>query len=160
MPSYDYPRPALTADIIVTRCQRRTRIPGKPLPMLVYEALLIRRGGEPFQGKWALPGGYVNEGETVRQAASRELREETGLLVNPGDLAFVGLYDEPGRDPRGWVVSGAFHVHMAPEQQAWPADDAVEATWWPLNQPLPELAFDHETIIADWLCAEMAREDD
>lgn len=70
--------------------------------------LLIRRYWPPFADRWALPGGHVDRGETARQAAVRELREETGITVPANDLGLVGVYDEPGRDPRGRYVSVAF----------------------------------------------------
>src|SRR4051812_3054373 len=76
--------------------------------------VLVRRGSEPFEGRWALPGGFVEGGETVRQAAVREAAEETGLTVEVSRL--VGVYSEPDRDPRGHNVSVAF---------SWPASSPV-----------------------------------
>lgn len=111
------------------------------------ELLLVLRGSEPFGGRWALPGGFVDPNERAKAAGARELREETGLELTPERL--VGVYDKPGRDPRGWTVSVA-HLAVVPEAlEATGGDDAAEARWWRLDElPLP-LAFDHELIIAD-----------
>ncbi|MEU5902671.1 NUDIX hydrolase [Streptomyces venezuelae] len=109
--------------------------------------LLIERRWAPHQGAWALPGGHVDRGETSRQAAARELHEETGLRVPPGELREIGCYDQPGRDPRGRYVTVAY-LAVVPAQSAVRAgDDAVAGLWWPL-QELPPLAFDHADILA------------
>src|SRR5262245_6625133 len=98
--TYEFPRPAFTADLAVF-----ARVEGE------VRVLLIRRGHEPFAGRWALPGGFVDEGETALEAAVRELKEEAGLDVPPDRIEPFGLFDAPGRDPRGWTVSAAFlHV--------------------------------------------------
>lgn len=140
MPHYDYPRPALTADTLLFS----TSASGE------RTLLLIRRGGEPFTGLWALPGGFVNEGETSRDAAMRELQEETGVAVSADALVPIGLYDAPGRDPRGWTISMAYALEMEGEPRAEGRDDAADARWWPTDR-LPELAFDHAQIVADAL---------
>ena len=91
----NYPKPALTADIaIFAGTGKRCRL------------LLIRRGGHPFLGCWALPGGFADEGETIERTAARELEEETG--ISGLELRLVGVYSAPGRDPRGWTVSAAY----------------------------------------------------
>jgi 8-oxo-dGTP diphosphatase len=106
--------------------------------------VLIRRGGEPFEGQWALPGGFVEVGETVHEAAVREAAEETGLAVEISRL--VGVYSEPDRDPRGHNVSVAFLVRvLGGQMQA--ASDASEVAV--LDPDTVELAFDHRRIIAD-----------
>ncbi len=110
--------------------------------------LLIQRANEPFAGGWALPGGFVMEYEPVRQAAARELVEETGLCVQ--ELEWLGVYDTPGRDPRGWTVSVVFLARLAEREAVKGADDAREARWFDA-QDLPTLAFDHDTIVADAL---------
>ena len=107
--------------------------------------VLIRRGSEPFEGKWALPGGFVDVGETVREAAVREVAEETGLAVEVSRL--VGVYSEPDRDPRGHNVSVAFLAHVLGGQQMQAASDAAEVEV--LDPNTVELAFDHSRIIAD-----------
>ncbi|WP_406531203.1 NUDIX domain-containing protein [Streptomyces sp. I8-5] len=108
--------------------------------------LLIKRGWPPFEGAWALPGGHVDVGETSREAAARELREETGVLVDPGDLRQIGVYDAPDRDPRGRYVSVAYAVEVPEGTIAQAGDDAADVRWWPLSD-LPPLAFDHADII-------------
>ena len=106
--------------------------------------VLIRRGSEPFEGQWALPGGFVDVGETVHEAAVRETAEETGLAVEISRL--VGVYSEPDRDPRGHNVSVAFVVQvLSGQMQA--ASDASEVDV--LDPDTVELAFDHRRIIAD-----------
>jgi 8-oxo-dGTP diphosphatase len=112
--------------------------------------LLIRRGHPPFAGDWALPGGFVEEGERVADAAPRELAEETGLKT--GRLALLGVYDTPGRDPRGWTVSVVYLTRVPAEMAVSGADDASDARWF-RSTALPELAFDHGAIIADALSA-------
>jgi 8-oxo-dGTP diphosphatase len=106
--------------------------------------VLIRRGSEPFEGQWALPGGFVEIGETVEEAAMREAAEETGLAVEISRL--VGVYSDPNRDPRGHNVSVAFLAQvLSGQMQA--ASDASEVDG--LAPDSVELAFDHRQIIAD-----------
>lgn len=110
--------------------------------------LLIRRGSEPFEGRWALPGGFVEIGETVEEAAAREAEEETGLRVEM--LRLVGVYSDPNRDPRGHNVSCAFLARPAPGSgDPSAATDATEAEF--LDPSAAELAFDHDRIVADAL---------
>ena len=104
----------------------------------------IRRGGDPYEGRWALPGGFVEVGETVEQAAVREAAEETGLAVELARL--VGVYSEPERDPRGHNVSLAFLARVLSGELS-AATDAAEASL--LDPASVELAFDHRRIIAD-----------
>ena len=106
--------------------------------------VLVRRGSEPYEGQWALPGGFVEVGETVKQAAVREAAEETGLAVEVSRL--VGVYSEPGRDPRGHNVSVAFLVRVLSGQMK-AASDAAEVDV--LDPGSVELAFDHARIISD-----------
>jgi 8-oxo-dGTP diphosphatase len=130
---YDYPRPALTADVIVL-----TR---EPAPRV----LLIRRRHPPFAGSWALPGGFVDADEPLDTAARRELREETGLELT--ELTQMHTFGDPGRDPRGWTVSVAFAAVVDPATvQPVADDDAAEVAWHPLDH-LPTLAFDHEKVL-------------
>ena len=140
--SYIYPRVGLTVDVLC---------------FFGEELLLIRRGAEPFEGAWALPGGYVEvsdeagQGETLRAAAARELHEETGLKVAEAELIEVGTFAAPGRDPRQRNVTVAFAVELSGEggpERAEPTagDDAAEARWFRLNS-LPPLAFDHDEIV-------------
>jgi len=131
---YDYARPAVTVDIVVVTREKRLRV------------LLIRRKHEPFAGCWALPGGFVDKGETLVQAARRELHEETGLKLSRLEQLFT--FGDPGRDPRGWTVSVAFITRVdAKKVKAVAADDAAEVGWHPVDR-LPPLAFDHRTILS------------
>lgn len=136
MPHYDFHRLALTADVAAIA-------PGADGPRV----LLIRRGNPPFQGQWALPGGFVDEGERPEDAARRELAEETGVRVS-GPLHIVGVYGEPGRDPRGWTVSAVYLAILEAEVDVEADDDAAEARWFTVGD-LPSLAFDHHLIVAD-----------
>jgi 8-oxo-dGTP diphosphatase len=133
--AYKYPRPALTVDLLLATPGPRPRV------------LLIRRKHEPFAGRWALPGGFVDEGETLETAARRELLEETGVTV--AALEQFRTYGDPGRDPRGWTVSVVYLVRVAAEQlRPQAGDDAAEVSWFSLDE-LPELAFDHARILGD-----------
>lgn len=118
--------------------------------LLVEEGrvLLVQRGKDPFAGAWALPGGFVEVGETVEAACVRELAEETGIEAEIQRL--VGVYSDPERDPRGHVVSAPFLVERASEAGGEPegGDDAAEAAWFALDE-LPAMAFDHGEILAD-----------
>ncbi|SYZ74446.1 NUDIX hydrolase [Candidatus Zixiibacteriota bacterium] len=112
-----------------------------------HEIVLIKRGVEPFKGDWAIPGGGVEIGETVEQAAVREAKEETGLDIKLTGL--VGVYSDPGRDPRGHTVSIVYHA--IPVGGNMNADtDAAEVikTADLFKNPL---AFDHKNILEDWL---------
>jgi 8-oxo-dGTP diphosphatase len=132
--SYDYPRPALTVDIAIVTREANSRV------------LLIKRKNEPFAGKWALPGGFVEENEPLADAARRELQEETGAKV----LALEQLYTagDPGRDPRGWTVSVAYLAQVDPKTiKAKAADDAAAVRWFRLDE-LPDLAFDHAILLS------------
>jgi 8-oxo-dGTP diphosphatase len=129
-------RPFLTVDVVV--------LTAAPAPRL----LLVQRGYPPFAGCWALPGGFVEDGEQVAGAAARELLEETGLHAGP--LQLLGVYDTPGRDPRGWTVSIAYLARVQTELTVSGADDARDARWFDANA-LPKPAFDHAAIIGDAL---------
>jgi GAF domain-containing protein len=117
----DYPRPSVTADMAVFREGERG-----------MELLLIRRGGHPFLGKWALPGGFSEPGETVDETAARELREETNLEGLP--LTPFGFFSTPGRDVRAWTMSEGFAAILpadSPEPVA--GDDARETGWFTVD---------------------------
>lgn len=108
--------------------------------------LLIRRASDPYEGQWALPGGFVEVGETLEEAAAREAEEETGLKVEI--VRLVGVYSAPDRDPRGHNVSCAYLARVR-EGELSAASDAAEASF--LDPSTVELAFDHEKIVADAL---------
>ncbi len=109
------------------------------------EVLLVKRGIPPFAGKWAIPGGFVHEEESLSDAALRELREETGV----DDVYLEQLYSfgEPGRDPRERIVTVAYFALISSERTRVAAgSDAAEARWWKVDE-VPELAFDHGEIL-------------
>jgi 8-oxo-dGTP diphosphatase len=126
----------LTVDVVVLR---KASVPS---------LLLVQRAHPPFAGEWALPGGFVEEGEQVVDAAPRELAEETGLRT--GSLRLLGVYDTPGRDPRGWTVSVVYLATVQAEEPVSGADDARDARWFSTDG-LPKLAFDHAMIVTDAL---------
>jgi 8-oxo-dGTP diphosphatase len=109
--------------------------------------LMVQRKNPPYKGCLALPGGFVEMGETVEQAARRELAEETGMEATK--LSLVGVYSKPGRDPRGHVCSVAFLADV--ERAEAKAGDDAEAVAWIKNFDDIEIAFDHREIITDAL---------
>ena len=116
-----YPAPYLTADVVLLSTDGRV--------------LLIRRKGHPFLGCLALPGGFVNPDESAKDAALRELNEETGAVLAEVDLHEIGLFSKPGRDPRGWIVSDAFFAVVDPNAVTVSAgDDAADAGWIPVRR--------------------------
>ena len=132
--TYKYPRPALTADVIVITKEETPRV------------LLIKRGGEPFKGCWAFPGGFMEMDETTEQCAMRELQEETGLSINT--LHQIGAYSKVDRDPRGRTITVAYLAIVDTAIEATAQDDAAKAEWFPIDA-LPPLAFDHADIMRD-----------
>jgi 8-oxo-dGTP diphosphatase len=108
--------------------------------------LLIRRKNEPFKGANALPGGFVDIGETVEAACRREVQEEVGIEL--GDLSLVGVYSDPKRDPRGHTVSVAYLALLSRAVSPRSGSDAEGAEWIKDWRKLP-LAFDHAKIIGD-----------
>lgn len=111
------------------------------------EVLMIKRKNNPYAGHWALPGGFIDPGETPDQAAIRELAEEAGLHVN--HATFVGEFREPGRDPRmEHTWSWAYSVHIADKAETTAGDDASATAWIPINKlGKMQLAFDHGAIL-------------
>jgi len=131
---YEYPRPCVTVDVVVVTRERKPRV------------LLIRRRRPPFEGQWALPGGFIDMDETLEASARRELREETGLT--PRRLVQLAAYGDPKRDPRGRTISVVFLAEVNADAEAQAGDDAADANWFPLDK-LPRLAFDHRRILRD-----------
>lgn len=126
------------------------KTPALTVDCVIYDpdgrVLLIRRKNEPFKGAFALPGGFVDIGETVDAGCRREVREETGLAV--GDLELVGVYSDPTRDPRGHTVSAVFLARLPKSVPPIAGDDA-EAAEWVADWRAQRLAFDHAQILED-----------
>lgn len=115
------------------------------------KVLMVRRKNEPFSGKLALPGGFVNEGETVEEAVKREVLEESSLEIEPIDI--LGVYSDPRRDPRKHVMSVVFVALVIDEKDARAGDDASGIEWIELadaDRIKGEIAFDHAQILADY----------
>ncbi len=110
-----------------------------------HHVLLIKRKNDPYRGSWALPGGFVDEGEDLQTAAMRELHEETRIVVS--SVEQLRAFGTPGRDPRQHTVSIAFYAFVDQGAVAKAADDADDADWFDLDR-LPDLAFDHADIMA------------
>ncbi len=129
---------------------KERRLPRVTVDAIIVDqgsVLLIKRRREPFEGKWALPGGFVEYGETTEEAVKRETAEETGLRVQVERL--VGVYSDPDRDPRGHSITVAYLCNVVGgEEKA--GDDAREVRWYQVEK-LPDLAFDHRRIIEDAL---------
>jgi 8-oxo-dGTP diphosphatase len=132
--TYDYPRPALTVDCVVFGLDDGD-----------LKVMLIQRKIPPFEGEWALPGGFVRMSESLEDAARRELCEETGIASV--FLEQLYTYGEVDRDPRYRVVTVAYYalVKMS-DYQIRAATDARVADWFPVSKP-PQLAFDHKQIL-------------
>lgn len=131
---YDYPRPMVTVDTIVFTLNNND-----------LQVLLVRRKNRPFEGQWAIPGGFVDMDETLEAAARRELQEETGLVDLPLEQLYT--FGDPGRDPRGRNITVSyFGVVRAGDVRPEAADDATDAGWWSIYH-LPPLAFDHDKIL-------------
>jgi 8-oxo-dGTP diphosphatase len=131
-----YPPVAVTVDLVVLTVREDA-----------LAVLLVRRGEPPFAGALALPGGFVRPDETLRQAAERELAEETGL--SSVHLEQLASYGDPGRDPRMRVITVAYLALAAQLPSPRPGTDAAEAAWLLVAELPGPLAFDHDQILAD-----------
>ena len=127
------------------------RAPSPTVDALIYDpargVVLVRRKHEPLG--WALPGGFVDYGESVEHAAVREAQEETGLCVTLTGL--LGVYSDPARDARRHTISTVFTAQAHNPEAVAGADDALEAAFFPLNALPAPLVFDHAQIIADFV---------
>jgi len=132
--TYEYPRPAVSADIAVFRREGH-----------LHEILLIRRKNPPYQGMWALPGGFMEMDESLEETAARELEEETGLKNI--ELKQFRTFSQVNRDPRTRVITTVFFgMASHGNSNATGGDDAETAEWFAVDN-LPELGFDHVKII-------------
>jgi 8-oxo-dGTP diphosphatase len=139
----DYPRIDVTVDVVAL-AEVGHRL----------HALVVRRGNAPFEGRWALPGGYLEVDEDLAPAAARELHEETGIELDLDDLRQLGAYGAPDRDPRNRTVSIAFLAELDEDPEARGGSDAADARWRPVEELWEEqLAFDHATILRDAVAA-------
>jgi 8-oxo-dGTP diphosphatase len=132
---YDWPRPMVTVDAVVfTKTEDKTKV------------LLINRGKEPFKGKWALPGGFIDMDEELEDAVVRELEEETGLVGV--QLEQMHTFGTVGRDPRGRQISIAFMGIATKGQDTIKAgDDAAKAQWFGIEDLPKDMAFDHNEVV-------------
>lgn len=135
MYEYDYPHPAVTVDVVVF-----TLRDGQ------LKLLLIKRAGEPYRGKWALPGGFVQLDEALDAAAARELEEETG--VSKVYLEQLYTFGRVDRDPRERVITVAYYALIPSDKLELRAATDAEAVGWFGLEELPKLAFDHKDIVA------------
>ena len=133
---YEWPRPMVTVDAVVFR-----RAAGRT------QVLLINRGHEPYKGKWAVPGGFIEMDEELEDAVARELHEETGLTGVP--LEQLRAFGQCGRDPRGRQVSVTFTgVATEGHEKIRAGGDAAMAQWFDIEELPENLAFDHDKMIA------------
>lgn len=152
--SYLYPKADLTVDVIcISMFREYCNTPS---------VLVIKRKNEPFKGHLALPGGYLDLylNETLKEAAMREVKEETGINVAFPGLHLVGIADAPDRDPRGRTVSTVFWGEVYHDEAAniKAADDAAEVAWLPITEiDAFEFAFDHYDILRAFLDNNLSR---
>ena len=133
--TYDWPRPMVTVDALLFSCCCGQKV----------EVLLIKRGNAPFKGLWAIPGGFVELDEELKDGAARELKEETG--ISNVDLNQLHTFGTIGRDPRGRQITIVFIALIDKSRHSVQAgDDADQAKWFDV-ECLPELAFDHSEVI-------------
>ena len=135
MYTYEYPRPAVTTDAVIFAVEEDKKY-----------VLLIKRGRPPYEGMWALPGGFLDYDEELEDGVKRELEEETGLTGI--ELKQIKAYGAVNRDPRHRTISVVFYGITDRRHEVKGMDDAAEAKWFPIDD-LPSMAFDHEQILQD-----------
>ncbi len=133
--TYEYPRPCVTVDVAMIRQSENGD-----------EILLIQRANPPFEGMWALPGGFIDMEEDLVEAAIRELKEETGIVST--QLKQFKTYGAPGRDPRARTITVVYYGFDSLNAPPTASDDAKNAQWFFLHN-LPPMAFDHNKILHD-----------
>src|SRR4030088_3371138 len=130
----NYERPSVTVDVVMMSLRQKD-----------LQVLLVKRRSWPYEGMWAIPGGFVQMDESLEAAAKRELQEETG--VHDVYLEQLYTFGDPGRDPRTRVITVVYFALLDSERlQVKAADDAADVGWFSVYQ-LPPLAFDHEKIL-------------
>lgn len=134
MYQYEYPHPAVTTDVVIFTVRDKQ-----------LKLLLIMRGGEPYKGKWALPGGFVQLDEDLEAGARRELAEETG--ISGVYLEQLYTFGAVNRDPRERVITVAYYALIPSDEVVLQAATDAEAVGWFSMDELPELAFDHQQIV-------------
>ncbi len=153
-----FERPSVTTDVVAFTIRSETNDNYRQDSDSKLCILLIRRGEHPYLGRWALPGGFLQPGETVEQCALREIREETG--VTPASLMPVGVFSEPGRDPRGWIISNAYASVLSGDAvRQSSGDDAADAQWFDLrfetgDDGLYRLTLRYESVTLSAILAE------
>ena len=136
MYSYRYPHPAVATDCVIFGFDG-----------VKLKVLLVERGGEPYKGMWAFPGGFLRMDETAEQGALRELKEETDL--SPYYIEQFHCFSDPHRDPRERVLSIAF-LALVKIAEVKGGDDAAQAEWFSMDE-IPQLAFDNDHILRKYL---------
>ncbi len=132
--TYNHPRPAVTTDAVIFRMNDED----------VLSVLLIKRKNDPYKNYWALPGGFLDENETLEKCVNREVEEETGLT----NIKFyqLGAFSEPLRDPRHRTITVAYWGFTTSDAIVAASSDAADAQWFEIES-MPSLAFDHDEII-------------
>lgn len=132
--TYEYPHAANTADCIVFALDKD-----------ILRVLMVERGGEPYKGCWAFPGGFMNMDESIEETALRELKEETA--VENVSMEQLYTFSAPGRDPRERVLTTTFYTVVRFSQvQAIAGDDAAKVCWFSIHE-IPPMAFDHNDML-------------
>lgn len=145
----NFERPSVATDIVVFRVVEEAEENKKKKRPKKLQVLLINRATYPYKGCWTLPGGFCQPNEKVENTAKRELLEETN--VSGVDLRLIGVYSEPDRDPRGWIISNTYmalinnlECELRTDEEAW------EAKWFTIDELDDiQIGFDHISIIKD-----------